>query len=76
MATLLLGILEQVLKLGVLSMEEKHKYDDDILKLKKAYYVEYSRPENEISDNNLDDLDLQLRLLGESIEQALRAKNS
>ena len=76
MATLILGIIEQVLKLGVLGVEENHKYDDNLLKLKKAYYEEFSKPENEISDNRLDELDLELRILGESIEQALRAKNS
>jgi hypothetical protein len=76
MSTLILGIIEQVLKLGVLGVEERHKYEDNILKLKKAYYEEFNKPENEISDNRLDDIDLELRLFGESVIEALRAKNS
>lgn len=75
MATLLLGILEQVLKLGVLTVEEKHRYEDDIRKLKEEYYEEFSKPESEISDSRLDDIDLKLRLFTESVIEALRAKN-
>jgi hypothetical protein len=75
MATLLLGCLEQLLKLGNLTLEEKHRYEDNILKLKKEWYEEFQRPENEISDSHLDELDLQLRLLTESMLEAIRAKN-
>ena len=74
-STLLLGIMEQVLKLGVLTVEEKHRYEDNILKLKKEYYEEFNKPETEISDNRLDDIDLELRLTAEAFEQTLRAKN-
>lgn len=76
MATLLLGVLEELLKLGNFAAEEKHRYEDNILKVKKAYYEEFSRPENEISDSRLDDLDLELRLLTESLIEAVRDKNS
>lgn len=76
MGTLLLGIAEQLIRLGNFTMEEKHRYEDDILKLKKAYYEEFQRPENEISDSRLDDIDLQLRLFTESLIEAARAKNA
>lgn len=72
----LLGILEQVLKLGVLTVEERHRYDDNLKKLKEAYYEEYNRGPDEMSDNALDDIELKLRILNESIIQALRTKNS
>jgi hypothetical protein len=74
MATQLLAVLEQLLKLGVLGVEEKHKYEDNILKLKKAYYEEFSRPEDEISDNRLAELDLELRLVSEAFLATLGAK--
>lgn len=76
MSTLILGIIEQVLKLGVLAAEERHRFEDNILKLKQEYYEEFSKPESEMSDSRLDDIDLKLRLFGESVIEALRAKNS
>ena len=75
MGTLLLGVLEQLLKLGNLTMEERHRYEDNVLKLKKEWYEEFQKSENEISDNRLDDIELELRLLAEAVVEALRAKN-
>ena len=75
MGTLLLGVLEQLLKLGNLTMEERHRYEDNVLKLKKEWYEEFQKPENEISDNRLDDIELELRLLAEAVVETLRAKN-
>ncbi len=75
MGTLLLGVLEQLLKLGNFAMEERHRYEDNVLKLKKEWYEEFQKPENEISDNRLDDIELELRLLAEAVVEALRAKN-
>jgi glycogen debranching enzyme len=76
MATQLLAVLEQLLKLANLGVEEKHKYEDNILKLKKRYYEEFSKPEDELSDNALDGIDLELRLLSEALLETLRTKNS
>ena len=76
MATLILELLGQVLKLGVLGVEERHRYEDNILKLQKAFYEEYTKPDDEISDNRLDDLDLELRLLGEAFIKTLKSKNN
>lgn len=76
MVSSLLGILEQVLKLGVLTVEERHKYDDNLKKLKEAYYEEYNKGPDEWSDNLLDDIELKLRILNDSIIETLRAKNS
>lgn len=76
MATALLSALAELLKLGRLGMEERHRYEDNILRLKKEYYEEFSKLETEIgSDNRLDDLDLELRLLSEALIETIRAKN-
>lgn len=73
MGTVLIGALEQLLKLGVLVGEERHRYDDDLRELKEEWYEEYKKLETpEGSDNRLDELDLKLRLLGESIVEAHR----
>lgn len=75
MGKLLLGVLEQLLKLGNLTMEEKHRYEDDILKLKKAWYEEFAKLETDLgSDNALDDIEQQLRLTTEALLETLRAK--
>lgn len=76
MSQLLLGILEQLLKLGNLTLEEKHKYEDNVLKLKKEWYEEFQKSEDEISDTRLDDIELELRLVTEALLETLRAKNS
>lgn len=75
MANLLLGILEQLLKLGTITLEERHKYEDNVLKLKKEFYEEFQKPENEISDSRLDDIELELRLVTEALLETLRTKN-
>lgn len=73
----LLGLLEQVAKLGVLTVEERHQYDDDILKLKKAWYEEFNKLESDDgSDNALDDIKLQLSLTTTALTETLRAKNA
>lgn len=70
MTEALLGILNQVLKLGVL--KESHKYADELKELTEAWYEEFQKSDDEISDNALDDIDLKLRILSAAIEQALR----
>ena len=76
MGELLLGVLEQLLKLGNLTMEEKHRYEDNILKLKKEWYAEFEKLETDNgSDNALDDIELELRLTTEALVETLRAKN-
>lgn len=76
MVQTILGLLEQVVKLGVLTFEERHKYEDNILKLKKEWYEEFSKSDDEISHNRLDTIQLELRLLSESVIEALRAKKT
>lgn len=77
MGELLLGVLEQLLKLGNLTLEEKHRYEDNVLKLKKAWYEEYNKLESSMgSDNALDDIELQLRLTTEALLETLRGKQS
>jgi hypothetical protein len=77
MGPLLLGVLEQLLKLGNLTMEERHLYEDNVLKLKKEWYEEFQKLETDLgSDNALDDIELKLRLTTEALVETLRAKNS
>ena len=77
MGTLLLGVLEQLLKLGNLTMEEKHLYEDNVLKLKVEWHEEFNKLETELgSDNALDDIELKLRITTEAILETLRAKQS
>lgn len=77
MGELLLGVLEQLLKLGNLTMEEKHRYEDNVLKLQKAWYEEYEKLETDMgSDNALDDIELQLRLTTKALVETLRSKKS
>jgi hypothetical protein len=76
MVSLLLGVLEQLLKVGGLAMEERHKYEDNMLQLKKDWYAEFQKPADEISHMRLDELQLQLRLLGEAILEAARTKKA
>jgi polyhydroxyalkanoate synthesis regulator phasin len=75
MGTLLLGVLEQLLKLGNLTMEEKHRYEDDVLKLTKEWYEEFNKLETDLgSDNALDDIELKLRITTEALLETLRGK--
>lgn len=76
MVSLLLGVLQELLKVGGLVMEERHRYEDNILKLKKAWYEEFQKPADQISHARLDELQLQLRLLGESLLEALRTQKA
>jgi len=77
MGTLLLGVLEQLLKLGNLTMEEKHLYEDNVLKLKVEWHEEFNKLETELgSDNALDDIELKLRITTQAILETLRAKQS
>lgn len=72
-----IGAIEQLLKLGNLTFEERHRYDDNILRLKKEWYEEFEKLEtDEGSDNRLDDIERELRLLTDAIVETLRAKNS
>lgn len=74
MVTLVLGILEQGLKLW--NSHESTKYLDKLLKLKKEWYEEYNKPLDERSDNRLDDIEFELRILADSFIQAAQAPNA
>lgn len=76
MSSPILGILNNLVRLGVLTAEEKHRYEDNILKARRKWYEEYDKLETEDgSDSALDDIELELRLLDEALEQAVRTKN-
>lgn len=74
MVNLLLGVLEQGLKLW--NSHESTKYLDKLLKLKREWYEEYNKPLDERSDNRLDDIEFELRILADSFIQAAQAQNT
>lgn len=74
MVTLILGVLEQSLKLW--NSHESTKYLDKLLKLKKEWHEEYNKPLSERSDNALDDIEFELRILADSFIQAAQAPNT
>jgi hypothetical protein len=71
---LILGILEQGLKLW--NSKEADKYTDKLIKLKKDWYEEYSKPLEVRSDVKLDFIELQLRILCQSFVSAPKGQNS
>lgn len=73
MVTLVLGVLEQGLRLW--NSHESTKYLDKLLKLKKDWHEEYNKPLDERSDNALDDIEFELRILADSFIQASQAPN-
>ena len=76
MGAVLIGAIEQLLKLGGLAIEERHRYDDNLLRLRKEWYEEFAKLETpDGSDNRLDDIELELQLTLKSVVEALRAKN-
>lgn len=77
MVASLFGAIEQLLKLGNLTLEERHRYEDNVLKLSKEWYEEFDKLESKSgSDNRLDDITDELRLLTNAIVETLRTKNS
>lgn len=77
MGAAIIGAIEELLKLGNLTMEERHLYDDNILKLKKEWYEEFDKLEtDEGSDRALGDIDLKLLLTLEAVVNSIRAKKA
>jgi hypothetical protein len=76
MGAAVIGACEQLLKLGNLTIEERHLYDDNVLKLKKEYYAEMEKLETDQgSDLALDRINRELHLTLEAIVNSVRAKN-
>lgn len=61
MITLILGLLDTGLKLWL--SKEKTKYIDKKIALEKAYWEEINRPEGEINDAALVNIEFELRIL-------------
>lgn len=77
MGASIIGAIEQLLKLGNLALEERHQYDDNILKLKKEWYEEYYKLETENgSDLALVTIEQQLLLVLDAVVNSIRSKNS
>lgn len=74
MVTLILGVLEQGLKLW--NSHESTKYLDKLIKLKKEWHEEYNKPISERSDVRLDDIESELCILADSFIQAAQAPNT
>jgi hypothetical protein len=64
---LYLGILKEGLKLW--NTKEGQKYLDEVIKLEKEYYEEFSKPEDERSQLFLDDKLLHIRILSQGFIQ-------
>jgi hypothetical protein len=77
MGASLIGAIEQLLKLGNLTMEEKHRYDDNLLKLKLQWNKAYDALETDDgSDILLDDITDELCLVLDAVVETVRAKNA
>jgi hypothetical protein len=74
MVKLLMGVLEQ--GLIAWNSHERTKYLDKLIKLKKEWHEEYNKPLDIRSDQRLDDIESELRILAESFIEATRATNS
>jgi len=72
--TTLLGVLHQGLVLW--NSIEGRKYLDRVIKIKKEWNEEYEKPLDVRSDQRLDDLESELRIIAESFIEASGAKNS
>ncbi len=70
----LVGVLEAALRLW--DDKEKHKYQDKLLALKKAYYEEYNKNPERRSDAVLDNLDFELRILSSGFVSASIGKQN
>ena len=76
MGTVLVGAIEQLLKLGNFIAEERHRYDDNLLKLRKEWYEEFAKVEAGTgSYDELDRIELQLHLLLKAVVDSLGAPN-
>lgn len=74
MITLLFGVLEQGLKLW--NSKEGRKYLDRVIKLKKEWHEEYIKSLDVRSDDKLDGIEYELRVLSESFVQAAGAPDA
>lgn len=66
-----MGIAESVLKilevgLSLWLSKEKTKYIDRLMYLKKRYYSEWNKPENERSDSELDEIRFEIKVLADA----------
>lgn len=74
MMTAFLEVLGAALNLAVI--EEKDKYQDKFISLKKAYYEEENKPDSERNDAVLDNLSFELRLLGTTLVAEIGKQNA
>lgn len=70
----ILGILEAGLSLW--NTKEARKYQDQVIKLKKEFYEEYNKPDNERSDARLDNIMRELLIIGEGFTAEIRTKDA
>lgn len=73
MFDLILRVLGAGLELW--ASKEKHKYIDEMISLKKAYYEEWNKPLDRRSDVVLDNINFKLRLLCDSFVASAGSKN-
>lgn len=61
--------------LSLWETKEKTKYQDKYIALKRAYYEELNKPDEERSDAVLDNLEFELRILCNSFSTEVGSKN-
>lgn len=73
MFTSIIGIVEAVLHIWAKKLDRK--YIDRVAELKRAYYEEQNKPDDQRSDAVLDNLCFELRLVSAALAADLRAQN-
>ena len=77
MGELLLGVCKEILALANITLEERHKYEDNVLKLEKEWYEEFDKLETNMgSDNALVDIERELLLTTKALIEASRRARS
>lgn len=70
MFNIILGIVEAALSIWASKLRQK--YIDKVEQIKRDYYAEINKPENERSDAVLDNLEFELRITTASLTNDLR----
>ena len=62
--------------LSLWASKEKRKYLDKVISLKRDFYEEYNKPDDDRSDAVMDNIRLQLRIVANGFSTSLKTENS
>lgn len=62
--------------LSLWNTKEKQKYIDKYLRLKEEWFHEYNKPDHEIDDNVLSNIEWELKLLCNAFSSSVRVPDS